>query len=66
MIFRSLLIEFQHFYPELMNSCYLVNTPMFFESFWDSEIKPHLSPKTIDKVVITGECTHKGLLENVD
>jgi hypothetical protein len=39
---------------------------MFFESFWDSEIKPHLSPKTIDKVVITGECTHKGLLENVD
>lgn len=39
---------------------------MFFEGFWDSEIKPHLHPKTVAKIFITGECTHKGLLDNVD
>ena len=66
MIFRSLLIEFQHFYPEIVNSVYVVNTPMFFESFYESEIKPFISVKTAAKIVITGESTHKGLVENVD
>jgi len=66
MIFKSLLIEFQHFYPELVHRCFVVNTPMFFESFFESEIKPFLAAKTAVKVFITGENTHKGLLENVD
>jgi hypothetical protein len=57
-IFRSLLIEFQRFYPELMQKCYIVNTPMFFESFWDGEIKPHMSQKTQQKIIMTGEHTH--------
>lgn len=39
---------------------------MFFEGFWESEIKPHINPKTAAKVIITGENSHKGLLENVD
>ena len=66
MIFRSLLIEFQRYYPEIVNSCYVVNTPMFFESYYESEIRPFISAKTAAKVVITGENTHKGLVENVD
>ena len=58
-IFRSLLIELQHFYPELLSICYLVNTPMFFLDFFESEIKPHISAKTQEKIIITGESSHK-------
>lgn len=60
------MIEYQRYYPELLDSCYLVNTPMFFEGFWESEIKPHLLEKTAAKVFITGENSYKGLLEKVD
>lgn len=65
MIFRSLLIEYQAYYPELVDKIFVVNTPIFFESFWESEIKPHLSARTVSKVVITGENTHKNLLNQV-
>lgn len=63
-IFRALLIEIQHFYPELLNYCFLVNTPMFFLDFYESEIKPHISAQTQAKIVITGENSHKQILEN--
>lgn len=66
MIFRALLIEWQRYYPELLEKCFIVNSPMFFEGYWDSEVKPHLSPKTAAKVVITGENTHKDLLDKFD
>lgn len=66
MIFRSLLIEFQGYYPELLDSCFVLNTPMFFEGFFESEIKPHLSPKTVSKIFITGENVHKNLYDKVD
>ena len=66
MIFRTLLIEVQRYYPEMLDSCYFVNTPMFFEGVWESEIKPHLHPKTASKVIITGENSHKDLMDRVD
>jgi CRAL/TRIO domain len=66
MVFRSLLIELQRYYPEMLNRCFVLNTPMFFESFWESEIKPHLSPVTVAKVTVTGESSHKDLVEQVD
>ena len=65
-IFKSLLIEFQRYYPEILDKCYVVNTPMFFEGLFDSEIKPHLSAKTVSKIIVTGESTHKDLLEQID
>ena len=34
----------------MLESAYIVNTPMFFDGIWESEIKPHLSPKTISKI----------------
>ena len=58
-IFKSLLIEFQKFYPEMLESAFIVNTPMFFDGIWESEIKPELSAKTISKIHFTGESTHK-------
>jgi hypothetical protein len=39
---------------------------MFFEGFWESEIKPHVSQKTALKVVITGESTHKDIIDKFD
>lgn len=66
LIFKSLLIELQRFYPELLESCFVVNTPMFFPDIYDSEIKQLLSPETASKVFFTGEQTHKGLLEKIE
>jgi hypothetical protein len=65
-IFRSLLIEFQRYYPEMLDRCFIVNTPIFFEDLYESEIKPHMSARTASKVLITGENTHKELLEKVE
>jgi hypothetical protein len=65
-IFKTLLIEYQRYYPEILSKCYVLNTPMFFEGFWESEIKPHLSQKTCSKIVVTGESSHKELQERVD
>ena len=42
-IFRSLLIEFQRYYPEFLDSLYVLSTPMFFQDYFESEIRPHLS-----------------------
>ena len=50
----------------MLESAYIVNTPMFFYVIWESEIKPHLSPKTISKIYFTGESTHKALVDKFD
>lgn len=39
---------------------------MFFEDYYESELKPHLSARTASKIVITGENSHKDLLEKFD
>lgn len=45
----------------MLESCYFVNTPMFFQDFFESEIKPFISAKTQAKVIITGENSHRQL-----
>lgn len=49
-----------------MHKCFIVNSPMFFESHWESEIKPHVHGDTVAKIIITGENSHKDLLDNVE
>ena len=49
----------------MLDKCYVVNAPMFFEALFDSEVKPHLSEKTIKKILVTGESSHPELLESV-
>lgn len=39
---------------------------MFFQDIYESEIKPHLSPETAAKVLITGESTHSSLQSKFD
>jgi hypothetical protein len=50
----------------MLDRCFVLNTPIFFDSIWEAEIKPHLSPKTIAKITITGESSHKDLQEKVE
>lgn len=45
----------------MLNKCYIVNTPLFFESLYDGEVKPYLSEATQKKVIVTGESTHPEL-----
>ena len=33
-------------FPELVHSITVVNTPMFFESFFDSELRPQIPNRT--------------------
>ena len=39
---------------------------MFFEDYFESEIKPHLSKKLAAKIILTGENFHKELTEKVE
>lgn len=64
-VFKTLLIELQRFYPGLLSKCFVLNVPMFFEGFFESEVKPHLSEVTLQKIVLSGENTHSELLELV-
>mmetsp|Transcript_14870 Transcript_14870/g.10774 ORF Transcript_14870/g.10774 Transcript_14870/m.10774 type:complete len:170 (+) Transcript_14870:397-906(+) len=64
-VFKTLLIEYQHYYPELLHQCYILNTPMFFEDFFDSEVKPHISSATVSKIHISGESSHKDLKSSI-
>ena len=44
----------------------IVNTPMFFESFFLSEIKPQMTEKTASKIQITGQSNPAFLQEIID
>lgn len=47
----------------MLHKCYIVNTPIFFEAFYNNDIKPHISEATQHKIAVTGEATHNDLLE---
>ena len=53
-------------FPEIVHKITIVNTPMFFESFFNSELKPQLSAKTVAKISVTGESTPACLLQDID
>lgn len=60
--FKQVFAELSKRFPEFIESVYILNAPMFFEGFFDTEVKPLLTQKTIEKIVVTGECTHADLL----
>ena len=55
LIWREITKELSKRFPEFVNSILIVNTPMFFENFYNNEILPNLHPRTAAKVLITGE-----------
>ena len=60
------MIEMQRYYPEMLHSCYILNTPMFFEAHFETEVCPHLSADTKQKIIITGSNSHEELLASID
>lgn len=66
LIWREICKELGKRYPEFVHSITIVNTPMFFENFYNNEILPQLSEKTAAKVLITGESEPQCLLEAVE
>ena len=66
LVFQSLMIEMQRYYPEMLYSCYIVNAPMFFEAHFETEVCPNLSNDTKAKITVTGSSTHNDLIQNID
>lgn len=66
LIWGELQRELSIRYPELVSHIHIVNTPMFFESFFNSEIRPKLTPIQAAKIEITGESSTQSLLDSFD
>jgi hypothetical protein len=39
-LFKSLIGISKENYPELLNRCFFVNTPIFFQDLWEHEFLP--------------------------
>ena len=35
-VFKLLVDQTQRFYPNLLDKCYIVNTPIYFPDYWES------------------------------
>lgn len=64
-LLSSLLVMLQKYYPEMMLKCYILNTPIFFQDYFEQTIKPALSPSSFKKIMITGEAAHPELTKSV-
>jgi len=55
MIWKEICKELAKRYPEIVHSITVVNTPMFFENFYNNEVLPQFSERMASKILITGE-----------
>jgi hypothetical protein len=51
----SIITEIGMRFPQMIHSCTIVNTPMFFENFFNTDVKPLIGLKNLGKIHITGE-----------
>ena len=52
-IFRDMIVgELQTHYPEMVAQINLLNTPIFFQQLFDTQIKPMLSERTASKITM--------------
>lgn len=65
-LFKGIVKELQLFYPEMVHQVFVVNTPMFIDQLWNSDLKQSLSGNSLGKVFFTGEKMHPKLLEQID
>jgi len=61
---ESIIKELGLRFPEMVHSCTIVNTPMFFENFFNKEVKP-LIGKSESKVYMTGEAQPEELTATI-
>ena len=67
-VFKQLVLEVQRFFPELLHKVFVLNTPMFFENVWESQLRQSLAqPEKFDeKLIISNSDTCDELFELVD
>lgn len=65
-LYQQLCLEVQRFFPQMVQRVYVLNTPMFFENIWESQLVKCINENTLKKVVITSNSTHPDLQNQVD
>ena len=55
MNWKEICKELTKRYTEIVHSITVVNTPMFFENFYNNEVLPQFSERMASKILITGE-----------
>ena len=67
-VFKQLVLEVQRFFPELLYKAFVLNTPMFFENVWESQLRQSIAqPEQFDtKLVISNGDYCEELTELVD
>ena len=66
LIWKEITKELAKRFPELVNAITVVNTPMFFENYYNNEVVPHIGERTAAKIFITGEQSPQCLIEAVE
>ena len=66
LIWKEITKELAKRFPELVNAITVVNTPMFFENYYNNEVVPHIGERTAAKIFITGEQAPQCLIEAVE
>jgi len=65
-LFKELVKELSVRFPNFLHALHVVNTPMFFENVYLTELKPALSTRTASKIEVTGESAPRSLTDNVE
>lgn len=61
-----MLLEVQRFFPELVHSIFIVNTPIFFENIWEAQLSKSMAKETKSKVKISTTSSHADLKDRFD
>lgn len=66
-VYKQLCLEVQRFFPEMLQKVYILNTPMFFEGAWESQLSQCLDEKIVkNKVFISSNESHEDLAAEVN
>ena len=50
----------------MVHKIYVLNTPIFFENIWESQLNKCINSDTVKKIVFSSGSTHKDLQNEVD
>jgi hypothetical protein len=65
-LYQQLCLEVQRFFPQMVHKIYVLNTPMFFENIWESQLVKCINDNTLKKIVISSNSTHSDLQDQID
>lgn len=65
-VYKQLTLEVQRFFPELVHKIHVLNSPMFFENVWESELCQCVDEETLNKILINSSGTSDELQEEID